>query len=368
MEKQMTYAGTGVNYEDMDPFKIACQKRASLTSRNVERLGVTSLEWTRGESAFMMELNSQFSFPTISHVEEGLGTKNLIADAMMRITGKSYYDQIAKDTIAMIVNDLLTLGNIPISLEMHLAVGASEWFNNQKRVDDLIQGWGDTCDEARCIWAGGETPTLKGIIYPEAALLSGSAVGVHIAHFDPTRIQDGDAIIIIESSGIHANGLTLAREIANKLPKGYETLLSDGRMYGDALLDPTHIYCSFLESCIRRGADIHYAVNITGHGWRKLMRAQQLFSYVIEKLPTQLPIFDFIQEQGPVDDMEAYGNFNMGAGFALFVPASKANDILLQYNDKFRCYFAGNVEKSPVKRVVIRPKGLEYKAETLAVR
>jgi phosphoribosylformylglycinamidine cyclo-ligase len=114
-QNSMTYAGTGVSYENMDPFKIACQKRASLTSHNAERLGVTSLEWTRGESAYMMELNSQFSYPTISHVEEGLGTKNLIADAMMKITGKSYYDQIAKDTIAMIVNDLITLGNIPIS-------------------------------------------------------------------------------------------------------------------------------------------------------------------------------------------------------------------------------------------------------------
>jgi phosphoribosylformylglycinamidine cyclo-ligase len=200
---------------------------------------------------------------------------------------------------------MLTLGNLPISLAMHLAVGDSNWFNNEQRTNDLIEGWGDACDQAGCIWSGGETPTLKGIIYPEASLLSGSALGINLSDFDPKRIQDGDAIIILESSGIHANGLTLTREIATKLPKGYETLLSDGRMYGEALLDPTHIYCSFLETCIRRGADIHYAVNITGHGWRKFMRAQQSFSYVIEKLPTQLPIFDFIQEHGPVDDEEA---------------------------------------------------------------
>jgi phosphoribosylformylglycinamidine cyclo-ligase len=66
--------------------------------------------------------------------------------------------------------------------------------------------------------------------------------------------------------------------------------------------------------------------------------------------------------------MEAYGNLNMGAGFALFVPESKVNDILLQYNDNFCSYVAGYVEKSPVKRVVNRPKDLEYKSETLAVR
>lgn len=364
----MTYAETGVNYGAMDPFKIACQRRANETAYNAERFGVTSLEWTRGESAYMMELKKQLSYPIISHVEEGLGTKNLIADAMMKITGKSYYDQIAQDTVAMIVNDMITLGNLPISLAMHLAVGDSDWFKIEKRVNDLIEGWGDACDQAGCIWAGGETPTLKGIIYPEASLLSGSAVGVHMAHFNSARIKDGDAIIIFESSGIHANGLTLAREIAGKLPKGYETKLSDGRMYGEALLDPTHIYCDFIETCIGRGANIHYAVNITGHGWRKLMRAPQPFSYVIEKLPTRLPIFDFIQEHGPVHDAEAYGNLNMGAGFALFIPENQVNDVLLQYTEKFHCYVAGYVEKSTVKRVVIKPKGLIYKSETLAVR
>jgi phosphoribosylformylglycinamidine cyclo-ligase len=303
-----------------------------------------------------------------SHVEEGLGTKNLVADAMAKITGKSYYNQVAQDTVAMIVNDMITLGNFPITLAMHLAVGSSDWFKNEKRVYDLIEGWGKACDQAGCIWAGGETPTLKDIIYPEASLLSGSAIGISKAYLDPINIDNGDIIIFLEASGIHANGLTLARKIADKLPKGYETELSDGRMYGEALLDPTHIYCKFLEMCVNTGVNIHYAVNITGHGWRKLMRAQEPFSYVIEKLPKQLPIFDFIQEHGPVTDEESYGNLNMGAGFALFVPASEVKKIPIRISNKFRSFVAGYIEKSPVKRVVIKPKGLEYKSETLAVR
>jgi phosphoribosylformylglycinamidine cyclo-ligase len=361
-KKQMTYAGTGVNYEDMDPFKIACQERAKQTAFNANRLGVESMEWTRGESAFMMELNGN----VFSHVEEGLGTKNLVADAMAKITGKSYYDQIAQDTVAMIVNDMITLGNFPISLAMHLAVGHSDWFKNQKRVNDLINGWGEACDKAGCIWAGGETPTLKDIIYPEASLLSGSAIGIQKAFFNPFKIKNNDVIIIFESSGIHANGLTMARRIADKLPKGYETLLSDGRMYGEALLDPTYIYCSFLELCLKADMDIHYAVNITGHGWRKLMRAPQSFSYVIETLPTQLPIFDFIQKHGPVTDEEAYGNLNMGAGFAIFISESDLKKI--PTSGRFKTLTAGYIKKSPVKRVVIQPKNLEYKAKTLAVR
>lgn len=361
-EQQMTYASTGVNYESMDPFKIACQKRASCTSKNASRLCFNAVEWTRGESAFLVKRGLEY----FSHVEEGLGTKNLVADAMAKITGKSYYDQIAQDTVAMIVNDMITLGQLPVTLAMHLAVGSSDWFENKQRAQDLIKGWGNACDLAGCIWSGGETPTLKGIIYPEASLLSGSAFGVERSFINPNRIQSGDAIVFLESSGIHANGLTMAREIADKLPKGYETLLPDGRMYGEALLDPTHIYCDYIEDCVKNNVDIHYAVNITGHGWRKLMRADRPFSYVINTLPTQLPIFDFIQKHGPVGEEEAYGTFNMGAGFAIFVnPFNLSN---LPKNNRFKSFVAGFVHESPVKKVIIKPNGLTYNAETLAVR
>ncbi|MFA6251019.1 MAG: AIR synthase related protein [Candidatus Paceibacterota bacterium] len=368
MEKKngMTYAGSGVSYTAMDPFKIACQKRAMLTSKNAERLGFKSIEWTRGESAFMVGFTTG-GRQYLSHVEEGLGTKNLVADAMMEITNKSYYDQIAQCTIAMIVNDMITLNCLPVTIAMHLAVGSSDWFKNEQRVKDLVDGWGNACDLAGAIWSGGETPTLKDIIYPEASLLSGSAMGIYQVGFEySSPSPQGDAIIILESSGIHANGLTLARKIASKLPKGYETLLSDGRMYGEALLDPTHIYCDFIEACIKNGVRIKYAVNITGHGWRKLMRLEKKFAYVIDTLPTQLPIFDFIQKHGPVDDDEAYGNLNMGAGFAIYIPESDIGKI--PKSDRFRVFKAGHIEESAEKKVVILPKGIEFKSETLAVR
>ncbi len=217
-------------------------------------------------------------------------------DAMYRLTGKSYYDQIAQDTVAAIVNDMITLGAIPVSLAMHLAVGISDWFNDKERCNDLILGWQKACTIARCRWGGGETPTLKGVVVPDTVLLSGSAWGVvkPKERLITANIQRGDAIILIESSGIHANGLTLARKIAEKLPDGYLTNLDDGRTYGETLLDPTLIYVPLIEDCLNRGISIHYAVNITGHGWRKLMRATQSFTYIIEHLPKQLPIFDFL--------------------------------------------------------------------------
>ncbi len=390
-DKPMTYASTGVSYDSMDPFKRACQKRAARTANNASRLGVEPLEWTRGESVYVVRLRWGQTAPLyIGHVEEGLGTKNLVANAyrqlriakkLQEITGKTYYDQIAQCTVATIVNDMATLNIKPVGIAMHAAAGSSECFADEARNADLIEGWGNVCDIARAIWDGGETPTLKGLIDPDGIVLAGSSWGVSDVIFNPANIQNEDVIVFLESSGIHANGLTLARSIADKLPNGYATLLPDGRMYGEVLLEPTHIYSDFVEDCERYGVEIHYAVNITGHGWRKLMRAEQLFTYSINELPPSLHIFPFIQEYGLVTNEEAYGNLNMGAGYAFFMRESSWLQLVDTYNvngydkkSRFRPHKVGRVLASQEKRVVIIPvkdsKGntLEFKADSLAVR
>src|SRR3990167_6601336 len=265
MAKNMTYVGVGVNYDAMDPFKRAAQKAGRETAHNIRRLNngeFQEVEASRGESAYLIEAAKSY----FAHVEEGLGTKNLVADAMYQLTGKSYYDHIAQDTVAMIVNDMITLGALPLSVAMHLAVGDSNWFDDEKRCRDLVEGWKNACNLARCVWGGGETPTLKGVVVPEAIVLSGSAMGLVKPKerlITADNIQQGDVIVLIESSGIHANGLTMARKIADKLPDGYMTRLGDGRTYRETLLDPTHIYVALVEDCLNRGVSIHYAVNIT---------------------------------------------------------------------------------------------------------
>lgn len=380
---KMTYAGTGVDYDVMDPFKLAAQTAARDTVCNIKHINkgeFCELESSRGESAFLIETDDSF----LAHVEEGLGTKNLVADKMYNLTGKSYYDQIAQDAVAMIVNDMITLGALPLSVAMHLAVGDSDWFKDKVRSCDLINGWKHACDLARCVWGGGETPTLKGVVVPGTVVLSGSAIGIIKPKrrlIQPEKIRHGDAIVFIESSGIHANGLTLARKIgeledlnpkafpAHRIPTLYQKELSNGRTYGETLLDPTHIYVGLVEDCLDCGVDIHYAVNITGHGWRKLMRATQPFTYVIERLPKHLPIFGFIQKYGQVDDVEAYGNLNMGAGFALYVSEADIPKIFKVCQSLgLGALFAGYIEKNGEKKVVIKPKGLEFKGDTLTVR
>ncbi len=362
---ELTYQSVGVDYSTMDPFKKAAQLAAVQTASNMNRFGFKELEWSRGESAYLFET----PIGIFAHVEEGLGTKNIVADNVSLFTGKSHYDQVSQCTIAMIVNDMATLGALPVSLAMHLAVGVSGWFKNEQRTNDLVNGWKKACDLARCNWGGGETPTLKGIIVPGTVSLSGSGIGFAKKLIEP-KVSDSDAIILLQSSGIHANGLTLAREIADTSTDGYMSILSDGTTYGESLLSPTNIYVGVIEDLINAGKTINYAVNITGHGWRKLMRLKEPFTYRIKDLFPDMPIFNFIQKKGNVTDEEAYGNLNMGAGFAIYVPEHEAESIVEFVNKGgygFNALNAGNIETGP-KQVVIEPKNLIFKGETLDVR
>jgi phosphoribosylformylglycinamidine cyclo-ligase len=366
---KIDYKSSGVFYDLLDPFKISAQKAAKETDGNIDYLGLKEMSESRGESAFLIETDSGY----IAHVEETLGTKNLIADGMYKLTGKSYYDQIALDTIGAIVNDLITMGALPISLAMHLAVGDSHWFEDLTRQNDLISGWKKGCDLSSAVWAGGETPTLKGIVNDEAVLLSGSAVGV-IQKKDmvikSSNLRDGDRIILLGSSGIHANGATLCRKIASGLPDGYKTLLKDGRMFGEAVLDPTVIYVPVIKGCTEEGIKLHYVSHITGHGLRKIMRATESFSYVIEKIFDPLPIFDFLQEKSGLDDKEMYGTFNMGTGFALYVSPDDVSKVLaICEKNGIKAIDAGYVKSSPDgKSLEILPKNLKYDGGSLAVR
>lgn len=368
MDQGMTYAATGVDYDAMDPFKRAAQAAARETTAAAARFGLKEPEWVRGESVYLLEGPDCY----YAHQEEDLGTKNVVAEEMYKLTGKSYYDQIAQDTVAMIVNDMITLGAAPVSMTMHLAVGTSEWFLDQQRAGDLATGFAQACALARCVWGGGETATLQDVVSDRHPMLAGSAFGLvkPKSRLIRANLQHGDAIVLLASSGIHANGLTLARRIAAKLPDGYLTPLSDGRRYGEALLDPTVIYVPLVDDALTEGIEIHYAINITGHGWRKLMRAAQPFVYIIEELPPVPPVLGFMQEHGPVDDEEAYGNLNMGAGFALIVPPRDVDRVVsLAGTCGLEALPAGHVEeRGDEKRVVIQPKGITFEGATLAVR
>lgn len=364
----MSYESSGVNYDVLDAFKRACQREAATTVSALKTHGLIEPKGIRGESAYLLETPTEY----LAHVEEGLGTKNLVADAMLKLTGRSCYRNIGIDTVATIVNDLITCGALPISVAMHAAVGDSNWCADSKRAEDLAAGFAEGCRLAGAVWGGGETPALRGVVNPEAIVLAGSAVGRIAPKTNRIvgDVRDGDAIVLLASTGVQTNGLTLCRQIAERLPQGYSTPIADGRSYGEALLDASAIYVKFIAACQRAGVRLHYVSHITGHGWRKLMRLDEPFVYRITTLPKALPIFDFLVQAGPIDLREAYATFNMGAGFAAYVdPADAQRCISIAQQSGYAATRAGEVRKEGSRKAVeIAPLGLVFEGETLKVR
>lgn len=362
-----TYAASGVDYSALDPVKVLAQKQAQTTGANLGSFGMSEVAASRGESAYVWEEPDAYR----ALVVEGLGTKNLVADAVRKITGKTYYDSLAQDTVAMIVNDLVVVGAMPQVVNAYFALGDGAWMDDRERATDLVDGWAAACNTIGAAWGGGETPSLKGIINPDTIDLGGSAVGI----IDPKdrlvlgdKLASGDVIIFIESSGIHANGISFVRHLYEQNPKLYKTKLPNGRLFGEAILTPTHLYAPLVRDILEAGIVPHYMVNVTGHGWRKLMRANAAFSYVIDTILEPQPEFSFMQAESDVDDTEMYGNFNMGVGFAVYAAPEDAETILAQAKKhSLRAVVAGHVKTGP-KQVVIRPKSITFSEDTLGVR
>ena len=364
----LSYESSGVRYDQLDAFKRACQRAARTTAELLTLHGYQEPASIRGESAYLIEAEDHF----LAHVEEGLGTKNLVADAVYAATGKCFYREIGIDTVATIVNDLATCGALPISVAMHAAVGDSNWFADEKRANDLVEGFAAGCRKAGAVWGGGETPTLRGIVEPQTIVLAGSAIG----KIEPKNLRivgdiaAGDAIVFLASSGVQTNGLTLCRKIADQLPQGYQTPIGDGRTYGEALLAPSVIYVDFVRECQQRGLKLNYVAHVTGHGWRKLMRLEEPFVYEIEHVQPEPALFKFLREAGPIDLREAYATFNMGIGFAAYVSAEQAEaTVEAAQVTGHRAWIAGRVRKEGARKAVVVPSlGITFEGDTLKVR
>jgi phosphoribosylformylglycinamidine cyclo-ligase len=364
----LTYEQAGVDYDKIDPLKVAAQRAAAQTASQLAQHGFSEVRASRGESAYVVDVGPFY----LASIVECLGSKALVADEMARLTGKSYYASIAQDTIAMAVNDLITVGATPLVVQAYWAAGGSDWFGNAERSLALVEGWKRACEICGVAWGGGETPALAGIVEAGRIDLAASCTGI----VNPKQrlsvgdaLGDGDAIVMLASSGIHANGVSLARKVAERLPQGWLTTIDDhGTRYGDALLAPTTLYAPVTEALWRAGITPHYSANITGHGWRKLLRHPSKLTYRITRLPPVPKVLAFIAEQAGHDAQEAYSTFNMGAGFALFVAGSDAQRCVdVARTQGVDAWIAGRVEAGP-KQLLIEPLSLRFGDEALKLR
>jgi phosphoribosylformylglycinamidine cyclo-ligase len=346
---------------------VAAQRAAASTAVNLASHGFSEVAASRGESAYVVDIGTMY----LASIVECLGTKTLVADDMALLTGKSYFDGIAQDTIAMAVNDLITVGATPLVVQAYWAAGGSAWFKDAARSQALVAGWKKACDICKVAWGGGETPALAGIVADGRADLAASCTGIVSPKTRLSlggKLGPGDAIVFLASSGIHANGLSLARSLATRLPKGYLTDIGNGQSFGEALLAPTTLYSPVTEALAAAGIVPHYSANITGHGWRKLMRHPKPLSYRITQVPDKTPVLAFMQRECAIDDREAYGTLNMGAGFALYLAAQDAPRAVEIANGLgVPAMIAGRVEDAP-RGVVIEPLGVTFAADELQLR
>lgn len=364
----LTYHAAGVDYDALDAFKRACQQAGASTRGALATHGIREPGAVRGESAYLIETEDEY----LAHVEEALGTKIRVADAVYAQTGKSLYRNVAVDNVATIVNDLCSCGALPLTCAMYLGTGDANYLADEARARDLAEGFAEGCLQAGAVWGGGETQVLRDMIRDDTAVLGGSAIG----RIRPKELrvkgdaQPGDAIVLLASSGVQTNGLTLCRRLVDRLPQGYATPLRDGRPYGEALLDASVIYVRFVAECQRRGVPLRYLVHMTGHGWRKVMRLEAELGYEIDKLPTPQPVFELITKTAQLDDAEAYGTFNMGVGFAAMVRPNDADACVAAAREAgYDAWIGGRVLAGrDGKRVTLKPLGVTYAGDELKIR
>ena len=367
----LSYEQAGVNYDLIDPLKVSAQRAAAATAVHLAGHGFSEILASRGESAYVVDIGPFY----LASIVECLGSKALVADEMARLTGRSWYAGIAQDTIAMAVNDLITVGATPLVVQAYWAAGGSDWFGDAERAQALVTGWQAACDVCKVAWGGGETPALAGIVEGGRIDLAASCTGLinpkqRLSLGD--KLAAGDVIVLLDSSGIHANGLSLARKLLERLPGGWLTEIDPvgqpGLRYGEALLAPTTLYSPVTEALWAAGIVPHYCANITGHGWRKLLRHPSRFTYRIHTVPPVPPVLRFIQQQARQDDREAYSTLNMGAGFAIFVaPGDAERTVAIAQRLGIGARVAGALEVGD-KQLLIEPLGIRFGDDDLQLR
>jgi phosphoribosylformylglycinamidine cyclo-ligase len=362
---ESAYGAAGVDYETLDAGKRNALTEALATSPELLAApgGGRAVDESRGEPAFVFEAGGQ----TLAFVVEGLGTKSIIARACEDQLGAHGFHAVAYDTVAAIVNDLCCVGAVPLVVNAYFATGSSDWYSVADRQAGLLAGWRQACEAAGATWGGGESPALSGLVASEEIELAGSAVGL-VPSGSPilgAELTDGDEIVLVDSTGLHANGASLARRIAEQLPGGYGFELPGGTTFGRALLEPSVIYVPLVRALLDSDVHVHYLSHITGHGFLKLMRPRVAFTYEIDVLPEVPEVLSFLVARAEMSAAEAYQTFNMGAGFAVYCAAGEGDAVVaLASACGMRAHVAGHVVAGP-RRVVLPGPGVTFESDAL---
>lgn len=316
----MDYSKAGVDIAAGDDF-----------ARYISRLSSPVLSAGIGGFAGATELDlSDYNHPVLLSTTDGVGTKLLVAQQLRR------FETIGIDLVAMCINDLLVAGATPLQFLDYIACGRLASTPAREILDGVIAG----CEQSECVLAGGETAEMPGV-YDEGEFdLAGFAVGVaERERLLPRtgRIRAGDHLYALPSSGIHSNGLSLARKALERAPdKVWEELLTPTKIYFDEF------------RLLRQLDEVTGAAHITGGGIRgnvgRILPENLTMRIDQEWKPPD--IFGTIQEYGGISDEEMYRVFNMGIGVVIVIDGGMA--------DLFESNIDGHFPAFPIGTVVRR--------------
>lgn len=308
--KQDAYREAGV---DIDLEAAAVKSLISeLTFRRTDKYGMAS---EIGHFAGFIP----FGRHVLAMAVDGVGTKMLVADALKD------WSTVGIDCIAMNVNDLYVMNLEPVAFVDYIAT--SKLSHEQMR--QIGKGLNEGARLANLSILGGETATLKGLV--TGLDLAGACLGIQEKEkvITGSEITPGDCMVGIPSSGIHSNGLTLARHMVEEYAS-YDECLPSGTTLGEELLRPTRIYADILQVCTE--AKVHGMCHITGGGLLNLNRLGEFGFSLDSPLPPQ-EIYFWIAKTGRISEPEMYRTFNMGMGYVVILPEEEVKTVQKYFPD-----------------------------------
>jgi phosphoribosylformylglycinamidine cyclo-ligase len=312
-----TYKDAGVDIEKAEQFVEYIKKKVK------EVQGKEIVTPFGGFAAGYLLDISKYRNPVLMSTTDGVGTKLKIAQIMDK------HNTVGIDLVAMNVNDLITTLAKPLFFLDYIATGKLELEVQKEIIDGIVEG----CKQAECYLVGGETAEMPGFYQPGEYDLAGFCVGVveKDEMLTGEKIQPGDILIGLPSSGVHSNGYSLVRKIVEYKKLSYKQYIEElGGVLGEILLTPTKIYVKDIFNLKKNGVELKSIAHITGGGIPgNLVRIlPENVTAVVEKekLP-KLPIFGWIQKEGNVPEEEMFRTFNMGVGMILVTDEDNASKV-----------------------------------------
>ena len=310
-----SYSKSGVNLEAGYEVVRRIKKHISTT----DRLGVMGNIGSFGGMFDLSLLNMKE--PVLVSGTDGVGTKLVIAQTLDK------HDTIGQDVVAMCVNDCLAQGAEPLFFLDYVAVGK----NHPAQIEQIVKGVADGCIMAGCALIGGETAEMPGMYAEDEYDIAGFSVGVveKSKLIDGSKVEVGDTIVGIASSGVHSNGFSLVRRIITESMDSYDTPF-EGSTLGEVLLTPTKIYIKPVLEVIKN-VDVHAICHITGGGFdENIPRVVHDDQGILINEGTWpiLPIFKYLEKTGNIPHREMFNVFNMGIGMMIIVKPSDADKVI----------------------------------------